>query len=69
MAKKEFKVGEVFQLGLVKLRVEKSYMGFCKGCFFRSSFYDCNSIETLTGECHHDEREDKTDVIFVKMED
>lgn len=33
MAKKEFKVGDVFQCGLVKLKVEKPEIGLCKGCF------------------------------------
>lgn len=36
MAKKEFKVGEVFWCGLIKLKVEKvrCIASWCDGCFF-----------------------------------
>ena len=69
MAKKEFKIGETFQCGLVKLRVETPESGLCKGCFFGSRSYDCGSIINLTGSCYFDEREDNTNVIFVKVEE
>lgn len=69
MPKKEFKIGETFQCGLVKLRVEKPEIGLCKGCIFSSSFYDCDSITDLTGPCSWDEREDKASIIFVKVEE
>lgn len=69
MAKKEFKVGEEFQCGLVKLKCTKS--GFsCDGCYFLGSSWDCRVINRLiTGTCIKPEREDKTDVIFVKVEE
>lgn len=68
MAKKEFKVGEVFQCGLVKLKCVKQEEGLdCVGCFFE----DCCmfALGKIFGECSSREREDKTDIIFVKVED
>lgn len=66
MAKKEFKVGEVFQCGLVKLKcVEKSNNSIeCKFCFL----VDYAHCFDIIGECDKDRREDGKDVIFVKME-
>lgn len=65
MALKEFKIGEVFQCGLVKLRVEKAKSGCC-GCIFSrdNDFNDCS--HTALGYCGAYYRKDKTDVIFVK---
>lgn len=66
--KKEFKVGEVFQCGIVRLRCEKSGLG-CDGCYFLC-FRDCEVInKRITGSCIRSEREDKQDVIFVKVEE
>lgn len=68
MEKKEFKLGEVFQCGHVKLKIEKSDF-ICGGCYFLGSSLDCRSINRLiTGSCIKSERKDKTDVIFVKVE-
>lgn len=70
MAKKEFKVGEVFQCGLIKLKVEKvrSIAGCCDGCFFH---FCClkETVRTIAGPCARTHREDKTDVVFVKVEE
>ena len=68
--KKEFKVGEVFQCGLVKLRCEKKPqyckpLRRCEYCFLVPNIR-CNK---LGGNCSSCTREDKTDVIFVKVED
>lgn len=71
MAKKEFKVGETFQCGLVKLRVEQSKKPTsCVGCFFwKENFPMCDDFaESLVGKCDK-RRKDKTDVIFVKVEE
>lgn len=68
MAKKEFKVGETFQCGLVKLKCVKAEETICEGCFLDDicEFYSqCNA---LIGCCDAS-REDKTDVIFVKVEE
>lgn len=69
MAKKEFKVGEVFQFGLVKLRVEaETPSKSCSQCNFNLTRLCCNT-DDYTGGCFAFDREDKTDVIFVKVED
>lgn len=71
MAKKEFKIGEVFQCGLAKLKVqkakEKGRKG-CIGCVLNGSGH-CHFAEDYFGGCTSEEREDKTDVIFVKVEE
>lgn len=71
MKKKEFKVGEVLQCGLIKLKVEKAYKDYlcnrCVGCvFFNRS---CSGSMLLTGSCMAEYREDKIDVIFVEVEE
>lgn len=67
MAKKEFKIREVFQCGLVKLKCEKYKINgkgiSCNDCYFG---WECKDV---AGECSAGSREDKTDVIFVKVED
>ena len=73
--KKEFKVGEVFQCGLVKLRCEESQeIRKCFKCFFCDKYlYDCDVDYSIKGEmgcfCNAGDREDRTDVIFVKVEE
>lgn len=71
MAKKEFKVGEVFQCGLVKLKVEKvkGNNHLCNGCFFNNSMHECENNKYFIGSCSSKGREDKNNVIFVKVED
>lgn len=71
MAKKEFKIGEVFQFGFVKLRVEmydENSLFPCGECFFSGSCC-INRIEKAIGSCEWENREDKTNVIFVKVEE
>lgn len=70
MAKKEFKVGETFQCGLVKLRVEKArcVASWCDGCFFHFRCLKV-TVRTIAGPCTRTHREDKTDVVFVKVEE
>lgn len=66
MAKKEFKVGEVFHLGLMKIicvpAIEKDTF---RGCFFEKK----NCYSDITGFCDQNNREDKQRVIFFKLED
>lgn len=67
MDKKEFKVGEVFQYGLKKLKCVKSTQRYsCIGCYFKDK-ESCDKIHI--GSCFDERREDKTDVIFVKVEE
>lgn len=64
MAKKEeFKIGEVFQCGLVKIKCVKTN-SLCAKCYF---IRQCN--HEITGHCFAECREDKTDVIFVRVEE
>lgn len=69
MAKKEFKVGEIFKFGLMTLKVEKEKgeLSCCK-CIFNHT-YLCGNINEFTGSCFSDEREDKQSVIFVRIND
>lgn len=69
MKRKEFKVGEVFTCGLVKLRCEKIETYYCDGCFLNDVCETQGCCKELVGECGSMNREDKTDVIFVKVED
>lgn len=68
MAKKEFKVGEVFQCGLIKLKVLEEDENSCLRCFFNRT-YLCGNMNDLIGSCYDDERQDKKNVVFVKVED
>ena len=72
MAKKEYKIGEVFCFDHnINLRVEKITKG-CKGCYFKSKecHYDCmdDKVEEETGGCLSSERIDRTSVIFKKVD-
>lgn len=72
MAKKEFKVGEVFQFGFVKLKVEKldsKPCDQCESCFMYDCMYNCALFIDIIGSCEAKLREDKTDVIFIKVEE
>lgn len=71
MPKKEFKVGETFQCGLIKLKVEiGDRFRLCKGCYCGETAYnECGVLKEIVGECMSESRKDKTDVIFVKVEE
>lgn len=66
--KKEFKIGEVFDLGINKVRVENC-KNFCSHCLLNKICDDIDQCYKLVGECRAMFREDKTDVIFVKVEE
>lgn len=70
MPKKEFKIGETFRCGLVILKCVKAKLagGCCEGCFFHFRCFK-NSTGVISGPCARTEREDKTDVVFIKEED
>ena len=71
MKKEEIKIGEVFQCGLVKLRVEASRIPTaCVGCFFGDEHFPmCDDFAgKIVGKCDVN-RSDKTGVIFVKVEE
>lgn len=68
MTNKEYKVGETFQIKNVKLQVKNANAdGGCKGCYFYVG-NDCCAICSI-GACSRFTREDKTNVIFVKVEE
>lgn len=72
MEKKEFKIGEVFQFGFFKLKVEKTNKKLCdqcEECFMYDYIYNCKELIDIIGSCEAKNREDKTDVIFVEVED
>ena len=65
MAKTEFNLGEVFQCGLVKLRVEEA--NSCDGCYLDD--LGCyGHLRDIVGLCDKS-RKDESSVIFVKVED
>ena len=68
MEKKEFKVGEVFDAGLVRLKcVEPTAPDAgCEGCIF--NYFTCGAVGVVAGPCNHAERADNKDVIFIKAE-
>lgn len=69
MEKKEFKVGDVFQCGLVKLKCVESVPYNCDGCFLSDCCESDIQCVNIVGLCGSFKREDKSDVIFVKLED
>lgn len=72
MAKTEYNLGEVFQCGMVKLRVEEC-KGCCKCIFYNQKYFKCDitlpALKKFLGSCSKNERKDKTSVIFVKVEE
>lgn len=71
MAKKEFKVGEEVNFGLIKLKIEKE-KDTCEGCFlFKVCSYGLfdSFLISSVGYCREFEREDKTSVVFRKVGD
>lgn len=70
MERKEFKIGEIFQFGRIKLRVEETNeRDGCAGCYFnRLSYGECIELRYSIGNCLLN-REDDKNVIFVKVEE
>lgn len=67
MAKTEYNLGEVFQCGMVKLRVEEAYMGSCDGCYLDD--LGCyGQLRDIVGLCDNS-RKDESNVIFVKVKE
>ena len=72
MKKKEFAVGEVFQLGLKKLKVvEQSESVNCNQCplldICEPDFFQ-DYLLPLVGHCDRDNRSDGKAVVFVEVE-
>ena len=67
--KTEFKIGEEFQFGLIKLKCMKEQGNDdpCQGCYFNDNFEPlCHS--DIVGDCCKLDRKDKTGVIFVRVD-
>lgn len=67
MPKKEFDIGEEFQLGLVRLKCVSDHG--CEDCYFNSIDYCYFVLKDIIGCCNCSDREDKTDVAFIKIEE
>lgn len=62
------KIGEVFEFGSVKLKVQESTLS-CVGCFFLENMMSClGKTGKKIGNCFDEERKDNKRVIFVKEE-
>lgn len=70
MERKEFKIGEIFQFGRIKLRVEETnHNDGCVKCFFNAlDCSECILFNDVVGNCLPN-REDGKNVIFVKVEE
>lgn len=73
MRKTEFAVGEVFHLGLKKLKVvEQSESVNCNQCpllnICEPEFFE-DYLLSLVGYCDRDNRRDRKSVIFVEVEE
>ena len=65
MKKKEFKVGEEFQLGIKRLTVKQGGED-CSGCWFAEhNVFNCIK---MVGACNSRAREDKTNVILEEID-
>lgn len=71
MAKKEYKVGETFQFGLKTLKCVEGDR--CSECAFSNELWDqfcLNKIHVeYIGPCVKKDREDRTGVIFIEVEE
>ena len=66
----DYKVGEEFQFGRIRLRVEKCDNPIsCENCFFRGYRDKCDVITDAIGECCTVLRYDGNSVKFVKVEE
>ena len=66
----EYKVGEEFQFGRIKLRVELCNNPMnCENCFFYKNRENCDIVIDAIGECSSLGREDEQSVKFVKVEE
>lgn len=67
----EYKVGEVFQFGKIKLKcVENMEDDPCSGCVFLDSHISiCESLPKFIGECCYLSRNDRKSVIFIEAKE
>lgn len=65
MEKREFEIGEVFDVGLIRLKCERAE-NLCKGCVFEK-LHECGVMSEILGPCFPLGRADRNHVIFVKQ--
>lgn len=63
----EHKIGEVFELNGVRLRVDNE-VSECKGCYFIDACLDTRNLD-LVGHCVSDYRLDKENIIFTEVKE
>ena len=64
----ERKIGEVFELDGVKLRVDEAELG-CRGCYLFDIDIECTDLRNIRGDCSEVHRTDNTDVIFTEVKE
>lgn len=71
MKLRERVVGEVLEIDGIMVICKKSDTPSCKGCYFYNSDFRCTKEEIMEniGYCNHNDRKDRTNIIFVKMEE
>lgn len=64
---KEYKIGEVFQFGMKKL---KCVSGSCNNCVMRHvDSIGCDVMSDYLGNCKANDRSDNKNVIFVEVKE
>lgn len=64
---KEYKIDEVFQFGMKKLKCVK---GMCHNCVMRHvDSIGCDVMSDYLGNCRANDRSDNTNVIFVEVKE
>ena len=64
----ERKIGDVFELDGVKLRVEKAE-SWCEGCYLSDIYMECTDLRNIRGDCSEVHRTDNTDVVFTEVKE
>lgn len=66
---KDYSIGEEFQFGKIRLRVEKCKNPLdCENCFFKDNNKSCAALPESTGQCCSICRDDEQSVKFIKVE-
>lgn len=61
----EYKVGEVFQFGKIKLKCVESIDTDCRGCVLSETSH----CRKFMSHCHKFHRSDEKDVIFIEVKE
>ena len=66
--KTEYKIGNKFQFGLIKLQCVKA-KNKCEGCYLDYTDICSFAISSCIGNCKSEKRKDKQNVIFTEVKD